>query len=67
MNTTTVELERNAVSGEAYLVFRNQGVIDQTVVVDLGLMVHLRELTNGFIEQESQRIMADSFNPEANE
>lgn len=67
MNPTTVELERNEVTGETYLVFCNQGVIDQTVPVDLGLMVHLRELTNHFIEQASQRIMADSFNPEANE
>lgn len=67
MNPTTVEMERNEVTGETYLVFRDQGVIDQTVVVDLGLMVHLRELANSFIEEESQRIMADSFNPEANE
>lgn len=67
MNPTTVELERNEMTGETYLVFRNQGVIDQTVPVDLGLMVHLRELTNHFIELASQRIMADSFNPEANE
>lgn len=67
MNPVTVELERNEVTGETYLVVRDQGVIDQTVVVDLGLMVHLRELANSFIEEQSQRIMADSFNPEANE
>lgn len=61
MNPVTVELEHNEVTGEAYLVFRSQGVIDQIVPVDLGLMVHLRELTNSFIEEESQRIMAESF------
>ncbi len=67
MNPITVELERNEVSGKAYLVFRNQGVIDQLVPVDVETMMQLRNITNQFIEQESQRIMAESFDQEANE